>query len=83
MISLILLYSFSFGAGDDNWTVFITNDVPCGKDEYMGCIVPDYHFMYLNIHYLNQTDPWGNTLFQHELNHVIQPSWYHYKWILS
>ncbi len=76
---LLLLYTFTFLNGADEWTVFMSDEIPC----VMACVVPAYHFMYLDIDCLNVVDPFGQSLFQHELRHVKDPSWVHYYWELG
>lgn len=74
---LFLLYTFTFLNGGDEWTVFMSDEIPCA----MACVIPAVNFMYLDIDCLNVIDPFGQTLFEHELRHVRDPSWVHYYWL--
>ena len=78
MIILILLWSFSFGINGEDWRVYVVDD---SSACYMGCVIPDYHFIYLDYRYLDCIDPWGNTLFEHELRHAYNPDWLHDGWL--
>jgi len=76
---LLLLYTFTFLNGADEWTVFMSDEIPC----VMACVIPAVNFMYLDIDCLEVIDPFGQTLFEHELRHVRDPLWVHYYWELG
>ena len=76
MIEALILFSFSFFFAGDEWRVFISDEIPCS----IGCVVPFAKFMYLDYNCLNLVDPWGNSLFEHELKHILEPDWKHDLW---